>query len=156
MTVYSLGPSRAVGGREIDIQRLKSVFVIDAIREDLRSRVRGTYTGNIRQVMKIRWELMRKRGDTGGRPLEIGSLTITALPQASQLPYPLRDSPLPRPRLLMLLELIEQVEERRFLLARHVILEEICNVQQQRDINIDHGRVQEHRERARVAIDGLL
>ena len=154
--VESLGPGRAVCRREIDIQRLEPVFIVNTIRKDLRARVRGANTRHIRQVMQVRWELMRKRREARRRSLEIGSLTITALPQPPQLLYALRNPCLPRPRLLVLLELLKKMKKRSFLFARHMILKEIRNMQQQRGIDIDHGRVEEHGKRGWVAVDGLL
>ena len=156
MAVESFGPGGAVGGGEVDVEGLETVFVVDAIREDLRARIRGANAGHIGQVVEVRWELMRKRRDAGGRPLEIGSLTITTFPQAPELPHALRDPPLPGPRLLILFELIVQVKQRSFLLARHMVLEEIRHMQQQRDIDAAPGRVEKHGESGRVAVDGLL
>lgn len=156
MTVKSFGPRGAVGGCEVNIEGLEAVFVVDAICEDLRARLCCSDAWDFAQVMKVCWEVMCEWRGYRWRTYKVGGLTVAAFPEPAKLLHALRELPLPGSWLLVLFEVIEEMVKSGFFFTRHVVFEEVGDVEEERDVDTEHVIVKVHWVSCGVAVDCLL
>lgn len=106
--------------------------------------------------MEVRWEVMCEWGGCGWRTYKVGGLTVASLPKPTELLDALRELSLPGAWLLVLFKVVEKMVKSGFFFTRHVVLEEVGDVEEERDIDAEHVIVKIHRVFCGVAVDCLL